>query len=155
MGYIDDNLLTGEYVMYRTRLHWIVFFWPIVWLFIAIMLFGESGVPSWVGAVILVMGLITGIKSYIRYVTSEFGVTNKRVLVKFGWIRRDALEIVLDKVEGIRVNQGIWGRILNYGSIVISGSGGSREVFPRITAPILFRQKVQEQVSMVQRPRYL
>ena len=155
MSYIDDNLMTGEYVMHRTRLHWIVFLWSFVWLLIAILLLGENYVPRPVGLVFLILGLITGIKAYVRYATSEFGVTNRRVLVKFGLVGRRSLEILLDKVEGVQVQQGILGRILNYGSVAVSGLGGTREVFPRIADPLIFRSRVQEQVAMVQKPKYI
>ena len=87
---------------------------------------------------------------YITYSTSEFGVTNKRVLVKVGFIKRHSLETLLTKVEGISVDQGILGRILGYGSIVITGTGGTKEPFHKINAPFEFRKQVQEQIATVQ-----
>ena len=78
---------------------------------------------------------------------SEFAVTNKRVLIKTGWIRRHSLEILLSKIEGIRVEQDVLGRMWDYGTIVVSGTGGSKEPFHRIAEPMLFRRRVQDQIS--------
>lgn len=144
MSYIDDNLMTGENVIFRAKLHWIIFWWPILWLCLAFVLFGES--PG-AGGGALVLSILTGIASFMNYTTSEFVVTNKRVLVKVGFIRRNSLKTPLTKVEGVQVNQGILGRVLDYGTIVITGTGGSKEPFHKISAPLEFRKKVQEQVA--------
>ena len=71
----------------------------------------------------------------------------KRVLIKTGWIRRHSLETLLSKVEGIRVEQDILGRMLDYGTIVVSGTGGSKESFHKIADPIMFRQRIQEEIA--------
>jgi uncharacterized membrane protein YdbT with pleckstrin-like domain len=99
------------------------------------------------------IALATAIPAWIERRTSEFAVTNKRVIVKIGWIRRRSDETLLTKIEGIEVIQGIWARMLNYGTIIITGTGGSREPFSRIAAPLLFRRKVQEQILAIQNMR--
>ncbi|MBW2076788.1 MAG: PH domain-containing protein [Deltaproteobacteria bacterium] len=150
MSYIENNLMPGEKITYRAYLHWAVFLRPIGWLVIAILFFIGSGYIIGIGTIFVLIAIIDGIGSLITYKTSEFGVTNKRVLVKVGFIRRNSLEILLTKVEGIQVNQGIIGRILGYGSIVISGTGGSKDPLHKISAPLEFRKRSQEQVVAVQ-----
>ena len=86
----------------------------------------------------------------IVFSTSEFAVTNKRVLFKVGFIRRKSIEIMLSKMEMITVNQSISGRMLGYGTIVVGGSGGSKSRFPNIDAPMELRLNVQQQVDIVQ-----
>ena len=93
------------------------------------------------------MGLAWGLSSYINFTSSEFGVTNRRVLIKVGFIRRRSLELLLSKVEGIGVDQGIPGRIFGYGTIIVTGTGGTKEPFRNITAPMEFRKTVQEQTG--------
>ena len=78
-----------------------------------------------------------------RY-ADEFAVTNKRVIVKTGLISRRTLEMNLSKIESVNVDQSIMGRILGYGTITIIGTGGTRESFPKIANPLLFRKKFQE-----------
>lgn len=144
MSYIEKNLLNGESILYRAKLHWVVFLWPVIW-FIVGMIFIAS-----FGALFLLIAIVTGLVSFLSYTTSEFGITNKRVIVKVGFIRRNSLEVLLNKVEGIQVNQGILGRILDFGSITVSGTGGTKDPFHKINAPLEFRKRVQEQIAIVQ-----
>ena len=147
MGYIEQNLIAGETVAYRTQLHWIIFLWPAVFLIFAVIGFvGRQGY----GAGALLVGLVWGLYSYIRFSSSEFGVTNRRVLIKVGFIRRHSLELLLSKVEGIGVDQGILGRVLGYGTINVTGTGGTKEPFRNIAAPLEFRRMVQQHAASSQ-----
>ncbi len=112
MSYIEKNLMNGENILYRGKLHWIVFLWPVVWFIVAIMLFRSGSDTAAAGGLFVLIAIVTGIASFINYKTSEFGITNKRVIGKVGFIRRNSLEVLLNKVEGIQVKQGILGRIL-------------------------------------------
>jgi len=147
MGYVESNLMAGERVVARGRLHWIIFLWPAIFALIGVMMLtgGRDSAQAAPGAFII--AAIWGGLAFINLQTSEFAVTNKRVLMKVGWIRRHSLEVLLSKVEGIQVHQGILGRILGYGSIVVSGTGGAKDPFPRIASPLDFRKRVQEQIE--------
>jgi uncharacterized membrane protein YdbT with pleckstrin-like domain len=102
----------------------------------------------WVlGAVFLIYAATFGIGRAIHYVSSEFAVTNKRVVIKVGLVNRKTLEMVLTKVETIRVNQSIPGRLLNYGTIVVTGTGGTNEPFTAIANPLEFRRQVQARTA--------
>lgn len=147
MGYIDDNLMNGEQVVYRTKLHKIVFFGPVI--FFVLTIFFAITVLELSGFTFLV-SIIWAISAFINFKTSEFGITNKRVLIKVGFIGRNSLETLLTKVEGIQVNQGILGRIFNYGTIIIKGTGGTSNPFHKIDSPLEFRKKVQEQIAALQ-----
>jgi uncharacterized membrane protein YdbT with pleckstrin-like domain len=136
MDYVESNLMTGETIVARARLHWIIFLWPVVLAFIGL------GAPP-----LFLVAAIWGFVAYMNLQTSEFAVTNKRVLIKVGWIRRNSLELLLRKVEGIQVHQGILGSSLNYGTIIVSGTGGAKEPFHRIAAPFDFRKCVLEQIE--------
>jgi uncharacterized membrane protein YdbT with pleckstrin-like domain len=146
MSYVDKNLLPGEHVVYRARIHRIIFLLPGLAAVIGLAL----GIiaKSWVVlGVMLVLALIVAFPRYIRLVTSEFAVTNKRIVVKVGLVYRQTLELVLTKVETIGVEQSIAGRLFNYGTIVVTGTGGSREPFRDIADPLEFRRQVQSQLA--------
>ncbi|OAI41843.1 hypothetical protein AYO41_05175, partial [Verrucomicrobia bacterium SCGC AG-212-E04] len=148
MSYIDKRLVTGEKVVYRTHLHWLPILWPILWLFAGIYWISkgfDGRVYAWV--FIVLPAFLNLVTRAVEWWTSEFGVSNKRVLIKTGVIRRHSVELLLNKIEGIQVEQGIRGRMLNFGTIVISGTGGSKEKFQRIASPMEFRRWVQEQIS--------
>ena len=148
MGYIDTNLLEGEQVVYRTNLHWIIYSWTAVWLLFGIWLAAGKNGDGAIGGFCIFIALIIGALTYADYKCSEFGVTNKRVMIKVGIIRRVSLETLLIKVEGIQVDQGLLGRIFNYGTIIVTGTGGTHSPFKRIAAPMDFRKKIQEQISL-------
>jgi uncharacterized membrane protein YdbT with pleckstrin-like domain len=146
MGYVENNLLPNEQVMYRARLHRIIYLFPCCLFAIAILVALAGG---WIpGAVLGVIGLILLVPPWVRSTSSEFAITNKRVLIKIGLVRRHSLELLLQKVEGIGVDQGILGRILGYGTITVSGVGGTKEAFRMISNPLEFRRQVQASLAL-------
>lgn len=154
-SYIENNLMNDESIVYRANLHWIIFLWPIVWFLVAIIIIAAGiGVEAvkdaaFVASIPLLFAILTGIRPFIKYSTSEFGITNKRVIIKVGFIRRDSLEALLDRVANIHVSQDVLGRFLNYGSIIVT-TGGTESPFHKIESPLEFRKKVQEQITVVQ-----
>jgi uncharacterized membrane protein YdbT with pleckstrin-like domain len=146
MSYIDGNLLAGEQVVYRTRLHWLLFMMPV--LFTAIILLPiawllAKGTWSHYAWIPLALGLVILLATYIKRQSSDFAVTNKRVMMKVGVFSTRSIELVLNKVEAIAVNQSLMGRIFGYGDIVVTGSGGTKEAFSHIQGPLAFRRAVQ------------
>lgn len=117
--YAQSNLTKDEQVIYETKLHWIIFvsLKAILTLFIAPL---------------------------IAQATSEFVITNKRLMIKVGLISRTTLEMNLSKIETVNVNQSILGRMLGYGTVVVVGTGGTNKTFPAISNPLEFRKKFQE-----------
>jgi uncharacterized membrane protein YdbT with pleckstrin-like domain len=146
MGYVDDHLLSGEKVGYRAHQHWIIFFWPVFLLVVGGALLALLPHQMIFGLVVLGLALIWFIFPLIKYSTSEYAVTNKRVIVKLGLVQRDSSETLLSKVEAIAVDQTIPGRMLNFGTITITGTGGTKESFDRISRPMEFRRQVQAQI---------
>jgi uncharacterized membrane protein YdbT with pleckstrin-like domain len=86
------------------------------------------------------LGLIFLIMAYVRYKTTELAITTKRVIVKFGLIRRRTIEININKVESIQVDQEILGRVFNFGTLVISGAGNPQAPVAGISSPMDFRR---------------
>jgi len=99
------------------------------------------------GAVVLLIGIVMLVPPFVAYRTTELGVTNKRVIVKMGLIRRRTLELLLRQVEAISVDQSLSGRLLGFGSITLTGTGGVREDFHRVRDPLELRRRIQGQVA--------
>ena len=98
----------------------------------------------------LVLGLVTGfvwLSARIRVRSAEFAVTNRRVMIKLGVMQRRTVETMLNKVEGVAVDQTLAGRVFNYGTITVTGTGGTRETFERIANPLEFRRRVQAEIA--------
>jgi uncharacterized membrane protein YdbT with pleckstrin-like domain len=148
MSYVDKSLITNESVVFRTRLHWIIFTWPILFLIASCVLFYFgffSTHPGFMYAaeILLVITFIVFIAKYIVYRSSEFAVTNKRVIIKIGVMQQRTLELLLTKVEAISVTQSLLGQMFGCGSIMVTGTGGTREAFNNISSPLQFRRAVQ------------
>jgi uncharacterized membrane protein YdbT with pleckstrin-like domain len=145
-AYISRHLLEDEKTIYSTSLHWILFFWPAVFLLVPLINPYMGAVPmlSWLS---LLCFVAVAPKTVLVFLTSEFGITNYRVVFKVGFIRRRMIEILLAKVETITIDQPLLGRLLGYGTLVVLGTGGSKVTFPRIRAPLEFRQHIYEQLS--------
>jgi uncharacterized membrane protein YdbT with pleckstrin-like domain len=154
VSFIEKNLLANEVVIYRAKLHWIIFLNAILYLLLSVLTCAFSFYFSdghqlllSISLLALLLAFISGINGLIRHTTSEFAITNKRVLIKIGFIKRHSLEVLLSKVEGIGVNQSILGRLLGFGTIIVTGTGGTKETFDQIAAPLKFRQQVQANLS--------
>ena len=147
---MERHLLPGERVLYKTRLHWVLFVKPVLVLLggvVLAILLRQVQDPPWlwmIGAAVALVGLLWGLVHYVELMTSEFAVTTSRLIFKVGLISRYTTELLLSKVESIGVQQGLMGRLLNHGDLTVPGTGGAREVFRRVRDPIGFRNHVQQ-----------
>lgn len=117
--YVDNHLIRDESVVFETRFHWVIFF--------------------------TLKSLFTlTIAPLIQRAMSEFVITNRRIIIKTGFIARSTFEMNLSKIETVNVDQSVMGRILNYGIITIIGTGGTKEIFHNIARPLEFRKSFQE-----------
>lgn len=144
MGYTERSLIAGETILYKTGLHWIVLLGPAILsgllaLFAVASLFAKLVV---LGIIFMTAaGVILNVAILSRNAT-EMAVTNKRILIKRGFLRRDSLELFLSKVETIGVNQGFLRRMFGYGTVIVKGTGGTNEPFVKVRAPLEFRRQV-------------
>ena len=141
MGYIEANLLPGETVVQRARLHWIVFLKALAVFVLGLGLLYFD--PKLIGLIVMAVGLVMAVPPWISRVSSEFGVTSKRVIIKVGVIQRRTLELLIRQVEAISVDQSLTGRMLDFGTITLTGTGGVRETFHNISHPLEFRRSIQ------------
>jgi len=142
LGYIESNLLPDEEIIYEAHLHWKIFWKSSVVVLLGIILLAFQPIVAGIG---ILIGLFAGLQAFIEYKSSEFGVTNKRVIIKVGFLRRRTLELILRQVEAISVDQGVLGRMLGFGSLTLTGTGGVREVFHNISSPLEFRRRIHGQ----------
>jgi uncharacterized membrane protein YdbT with pleckstrin-like domain len=125
-SYIEGALVSGEQIVHTGR----VSLWGL-WHLIAL---GVLLLPAFgIGIVFLAI-------AYIRYKSTELAVTTRRIIVKYGFIRRQTVEINLSKAESIQVDQGILGRMFDFGTLVISGTGTSHAPLVGISEPLAFRK---------------
>lgn len=148
-SYVSSQLTDGEEIVKMTSRHWVAYSGAVLFFAMGLVLIwvSESAEVSALGFGVIGFGAIMALNAWIGITTSEFAVTNRRVLLKTGLIRRHTVETMLQKVEGVSVSQDIPGRLLGYGTIQVTGTGGTSESFNLITDPTEFRRAVQEQVQ--------
>lgn len=129
MGYLERAIRADERIEYKAKTHWIVFLLPVLLI-------------PFMG-----LGLIFLLFTWLYVISTDLGVTNKRVIGKWGFVSRRTIEQRLDKVEGVQVHQGILGRLLNFGTVVVTGTGGSGTPIPNIADPLAFRSAVNAAID--------
>ena len=141
-SYVDSSLMPGESVVHRAKLSLWPYFFAIIIGILGIFAFG--------------LGLLVLLWLWIKFASTELAVTNKRIMVKVGFISRQTIELNLSKLESIQVHQSIFGRIFGYGTIVISGAGNPQAPVKSIQDPMAFRRAAlaaQEQGTAVAPPQ--
>ena len=128
MSYIENSLGANEKLVARARFHWWYSF------------------KAWLALILLfwcVIGILIFFDMMIRKWTTEIGVTTYRFVEKTGLFSLKTNEIALPNIEGIRVTQTLWGRILGYGHLRIEGTGVDAIVIPDIADPVGFRRAIE------------
>lgn len=137
MGYISENLMDGEKVLYEGRLS----AWALAnWIAPGVVMIPFIFAGEWWGTTVFCLGVGMMTAALIQMATTEMAVTSERVIAKRGWISRRTTEISLSRVEGVEVNQTINQRLLGYGNILVSGVGSHKAQIRGVAAPLHFRK---------------
>lgn len=160
-GYVEQNLVAGERILLKAKLHWGILVWPCLSIILGLVLIALSpivgqmlGTPGVsIGMLVCVAlpftlgGLAGLLNAFLIWITTEFAVTNKRIIAKVGALSRHSLELFLHQVEAITVDQTVMGRIMNYGTLVVHGAGGTKQGFPSIANPLELRRQITAQIA--------
>jgi hypothetical protein len=128
MSYLEKSLAPDEIVMVRGE--WPTIHWIGAWA--ALLFLG-----------IFVVGIVIFLRSWAVMSTTEFAVTNRRVVLKRGWFNTSTQELAVESVEGVRLTQSFWGKIFGYGHVIVTGTGDARIVFPPMAHPVTFRRAIE------------
>ena len=150
MKYYMRVLQPDEKIKYVAKLHWILYVHSILTGILALALAAFASSLSedrkYLGfagaAILLVLAFLSFVGSWFKRWTTEIVATDKRVIVKHGFIARRTQEMNIGKVETVDVSQGIWGRILGYGNVAIVGTGASLEPLRRVASPLQLRNAI-------------
>ena len=153
MSYIDESLAPNETVLYRAHFHWLHRAGAYVTLaaFGAIALGALLLVQDLAGllgaAVIAFVGLSVFLAVMIPMWTTEIGVTSHRFIHKRGWLRRTTDELQLSSIEEVNLEQGVLGRLFDYGRLVLHGTGVNDIKLPVLAEPVALRRALQEGIG--------
>ena len=137
-SYVESNLINNESIKYEGKVSiWSLF--PHFLIGLVLLPFYGFGLLFWLGGI-------------VKYCTTELAITDKRIIAKFGFISRSTVELSLERAESVQVEQGIAGRLFNFGSIVVGGAGNAQAPIPGISQPMTFRNeffKIQEDSKLM------
>jgi uncharacterized membrane protein YdbT with pleckstrin-like domain len=152
-SYLDQTLLKDERILLQTKIALRRYIGSFV-LGGASFVFGIAAIADGARFGWLFVGLapLLIVPPILRYFTSELALTNRRVVAKYGFITLRTQEIRLEKIESVSVHQDISGRLLNYGSVIITGTGGSHDTMPDIPDPVVFRTRFAEALDGLAAP---
>jgi uncharacterized membrane protein YdbT with pleckstrin-like domain len=161
MGPLEDVLNADEKLLFGTRLHWLpcapsalAFSALGAAVIAALLVFARRAVADLFGrepvmASILALGLALFVVLplvIVRFLvaTHEYGVTDRRVIARMGWVSTRTVDLNVTKVESLVIEQGALGRLFRYGDVKVVGTGGTAEVFRGVKDPIGFRKAVHQ-----------
>lgn len=142
----DNELIPNEKVYYVGRVSlWTQTYWFLAGLAIIVvfafwmpMVLGNS--MAFMDKIGIGIGLLIWIVAYFRYLSIKIVLTNKRVIVKSGILVRRTNELNIHKTESLQVEQSIAGQMFNYGSVIVSGTGGDHALIHGISNPQKLRR---------------
>jgi uncharacterized membrane protein YdbT with pleckstrin-like domain len=135
-SYVDEVLQPGEHVEYQARLHPIIFF-PSFLVFGVGVGFLASG-SGRVSVILILLSFLSIFGAWLIWRTTEIAVTDQRVIYKTGYISRKTIEMNRNKIESVEVSQSVLGRLFNYGTVTVRGTGMGIEPIRNIEAPLAF-----------------
>ena len=98
----------------------------------------------WCSLVLVVLVLLP---PFSRYFLSQFVITTKRIVIRHGFIARQSYEMLLNKVESIQVDQTLADRLIwGSGTLILTGTGGTKETFPNVGGAIKFQKHLDEAI---------
>jgi len=131
-------------IVYQARLHWILFFWPCLLLCLALFLGMRFDQLHYVAIFLALFALIWGAMFLMKYHFSYLTIKKNQVILCTGVLVRKTLDIPLSKIESIDITQSLFGSLLHYGTLVITGTGGSRQMVDFLSKPLTCRRYIEQ-----------
>ena len=129
MKFIRSTLPESEIIELEVSFHWTHTF--VAWLYLLFL--------GW-----LIIGVFLFVSMSLEKWTTERALTNRRLILKRGFIRRKTEEISFNRVEEVNLSQSIIQRILGSGDIKVTGTGTGEILLKDIDAPLDVQKRVNE-----------
>ncbi len=155
MSYIQESLAGNEHLIYRAHFHWLykAFAWSALLLSAVAALYAHAHAgPLWAAYALLGCGVIVFLAIMVPIWAQQIAVTDQRLILRRGLIRRSTEELQLRAVEEVQLEQGILGRIFGFGRVIVSGTGIEDVRLPALAEPVRLRRKLQEAIATANHP---
>lgn len=147
MSHVEKNLAPNEKIIHRTQMHPIAYTGPVFLALIglSVLTMGQPGIGL-ATTTLLAAALWAGI-TFLQIKSSEYVLTDKRVIIKTGIINIETFEILLNKVGGINLQEGLIEEKLGYGNIVVRDTGSAQKKFKNIIKAGEFKTAIYKQIE--------
>jgi uncharacterized membrane protein YdbT with pleckstrin-like domain len=150
-SYVETIVGSGEHIVHVGRVSLLSIlssllggtFLIVVAIGLLLMPVGSPDVTHALAGIAAALGVLVIVVALVRRSSTELAVTNRRVIAKFGLIARSTVEMNLAKIESVRVEQTVMGRLFGFGSIIVTGTGSTMDPIRFIADAIAFRQAIQ------------
>ncbi len=164
--YLERSMMPGERLLYAAEIHWVVYLSGIfvVAMGSAFSHYGSAAVKAildgfwggvsdkavmWISVAIIAAGTMKLLAAYVRQISTELVITDRRVIAKYGLISTTTFELMLTKVEGANIDQTMYGRILGFGTVMVKGTGGGISPIDHVASPYRFHSKLLQAVGEI------
>ena len=155
MTYLRQILAQNEVLIARAHFNWL--YYVVAWGALALALADaalllNSHRPQWLAWGVAGVGAFVFLRIMYWVMTTEIGLTNRRLIVKRGFPSRHTQEMELRAIEEIELDQGILGRLFGYGRIDVQGTGDDNVKVPAIAHPLAFLRAVEGAIGDARAP---
>lgn len=167
--YLEREIKGNEKIVYSAELHWIVYHFGLTTTIVGALLghYGQaiaaalidpkytnyvSKPLTYAALLIIVIGALHLFFGFIRQISTELVITNRRVIAKYGFIATTTYELMLSKVEGANIDQTMLGRLLGYGTVMVKGTGGGISPIDHVANPYRFHQNLMQTLETIHHP---
>ena len=136
----------NEDIVYVARLHWIIFTGPVVLLLLTCLGYVFLPLPhlGLVAAFLLVFALLWGLMVWVNYQFSSLTIKKKQLILRTGLLVRFTTDLPLARIESLDIRQTVLGSVLQYGTLLIIGTGGSRQLIHYVAKPLTCRRYIEQ-----------
>jgi len=135
---VDDD------VVYEARLHWVIFLWPVVFLIFTTFLMVQFAAMYRISALFCIVAILWIIMVWFTYHFSSLVIKKTNVILRTGFLVRQTMDFPLNKIESIDIRQSLLGSVFKYGSLVITGTGGSHQIVDYLNQPLTCRRYIEQ-----------
>ena len=148
MKFLNQNLLSNEYLLFIVNFHWYVFIPGILLYFFSIGIFIlDEFIWFLIGTYIMGLAIISLLIPIIVNITKELVITSKHVIFKTGLISKSTIKLNYQKIEGFSVNQNMFGHILGFGTLIFNIQGGKKTIISGICKPLEFEEEIRKLID--------
>jgi len=150
---VGISLESRERAFAVAYLHWIVLIPSLAVLFVGLAVLSAAIVNRTkeigiIGGFIIAVASVFLVSAVVDYIMTELAVTNRRIILRRGLLRRITIEQSIENAEKATVTQNALGRTLDYGTIDLGFSAATFPPLHRFADPQQVRSAILQGIKL-------